>query len=247
MLPIILIMCAVVMIISSFGTAFSVFKGDGRVVAYDENVFQDYANVQYAAEFGSSTAYEDNLLLVFLADGKEFYDYYYIAFVGDHINTEINYMFGSNETELGRAIAASVNQVSYKYSLDSNLAQAVETMTGHIEGLSLESSFSCSEEHIQTESHLTNKTAIQMTEETVNTALKGFTDATGIPIVVVVEDITDVFEKELPVKSIIAVIVALGLILIAVVIIVISIRKRKRKDGKKDPEKRRYDDRGNRI
>lgn len=187
MLPIILIVCAIAIILSSFGTAILVFKGDGRVVAYDENAFQDYANAQYSAEFGGSTAYEDNLLLVFLADGEEFYDYYYIAFVGDHIDTKINYLFGSN------------------------------------------------------------KTAIQMTEGTVNAALKNFTDTTGIPIVVVVEDITDVFEKELPAGSIIAVIIALGLLLIAIVLIVINIRKRKRKDGKKDPEKRRYDDRGNRI
>ena len=246
MVPIVLIICAIAIIISSFGTAISVFKGDGRVVVYDENAFQDYANSQYAAEFGGSTAYEDNLLLVFLADREEYYDYYYIAFVGDHIDTDINYMFGNNETELGHAIAASVNQVSYKYSLDSNLAQAVETMTEHIENLNAESSFTCSEKHVQTESHLTNKTTIEMTEDTVNTALKSFTDATGIPIVVVVEDITDVFEKELPVKSIIAVIIAFLLILIAVVLIILNLRKGKG-GNKKDPEKRRYDDRGNRI
>ena len=34
---------------------------------------------------------------------------------------------------------------------------------------------------------------VEMTEETVNSALQSFTEETGIPIVVVVEDIEDVF------------------------------------------------------
>lgn len=162
-------------------------------VNYDENTFQDYANEQYKAEFGSSQAYEDNLLLVFLADAEECYDYYYIAWVGDHIASDINFMFGNEDTELGNAIAESVNENSYKYSLDSNIAHVVEAMQNHIASKSLESSFTCQEAHAQVTSHLTNKTALEMTEETVNTALQNFTQATGIPIVVVVDDIADVF------------------------------------------------------
>ena len=85
------------------------------------------------------------------------------------------------------------NTNSYKYSLDSNIAQVVEYMETEIVSKNLDSSYNCNEENGGYVSHLTNNTFIEMTEDTVNTALQHFTDSTGIPIVVVVEDIDDVF------------------------------------------------------
>lgn len=199
LMPIILIMVVISMMHSCVANTFSrsssptdwVIETD-ESIQYDEEAFQDYADEQYAAVFGDSTAYEDNLLIVFLTD-ENYYDFYYIAWVGDHIVTDINYMFGNEETELGEAIDAAVNTTSYKYSLDSNLAQVMEAMTQKITEMGLEPSFKCDEEHNQVESHLVNKTEISMTEETVNDALKKFTEATGIPAVIVVEDAENVF------------------------------------------------------
>ena len=82
---------------------------------------------------------------------------------------------------------------SYKYSLDSNLAQVIETMEHHIVSKGLTSSYSCNEKHIQTDSHLSNYSTIDLTEDTVNTALQNFTVSTGIPIVIVVDAISNVF------------------------------------------------------
>lgn len=161
--------------------------------SYDEETFQDYANRQYQAEFGSSSAYEDNLLITVLIDDEECYDYYYIAWVGDHVVTDINHMLGNNNTELGQAMNACISTSSYKYSLDSNLAQVMQMMTQEIQALGLTDSFTCTEEHIQVTSHLTNHTNLDMTEATVNDALAAFTEATGIPVVIVVEDMDDVF------------------------------------------------------
>lgn len=166
---------------------------DYNVEIYDENTFQDYANKQYEKEFGNTSAYEDNILLVFLTEDETYYDYYYIAWVGDHIATDINYMFGNEYTELGNAIENAINTASYKYSLDSNIAQVVEYMKNEIVAMNMDSSFICDEENAGFVSHLTNNTFIEMTEETVNSALESFTEETGIPIVVVVEDIEDVF------------------------------------------------------
>lgn len=166
---------------------------DYNVEIYDENTFQDYANKQYEKEFGNTAAYEDNILLVFLVDDETYYDYYYIAWVGDHIDTSINWMFGDENTELGQYINSAINTSSYKYSLDSNISQVVEYMKRDILSINLESSFICDEDNAGYISHLTNNTMIEMTEETVNSALQSFTEETGIPIVVVVEDIEDVF------------------------------------------------------
>lgn len=229
LMPVILVLFVGMLLLYTFGSSLSIFT-NGGIISYDENAFQDYADAQYAAEFGSSTAYEDNLLIVFLVD-EDYYDYHYIAWVGDHIATDISYMFGNNETELGRAIAASVNSNSYKYSLDSNLAQAMESMENQIVSLGLSDSYKCEENHIQTSSHLTNKTDLELTAETVNMALESFTEKTGIPVVLVVEDVEDVFGKQMPASTILVVVIAIALLILAVCLLIRAWKKRNQSGG----------------
>ncbi len=225
LMPIILIVLAAVMLFSSVGTAFTDVTSGGSV-KYNENTFQDYANAQYRAEFGDSTAYEDNLLLVVLVD-EDYYDYHYIAWVGDHIQSDITKLFGNERTEFGRAMDANVSVNSYKYSLDTNLANVVEQMTRIIQGKDLTNSFYCEENHIQVDSHVTNKTDLEITEETVNRALKEFTDTTGIPIALVVDDAEDVFGKTIDTSSILIVFLSLIMIGVAIYLIAKSIRQKK--------------------
>lgn len=181
-----------------FGDSAEIEYVDTNISNYDENVFQDFADKQYKTIFGKSTAYEDNILLVFLTEDEQFYDYYYIAWVGDHIDADISYLFGGNSSELGLAMDNNINTSSYKYSLDSNIAQVIREMQNEVEYLGLESSFTCEENHNQVASALYNKTTVEMTDETVNAALNEFTQATGISIAVVVEDMDHVFVTENP-------------------------------------------------
>ena len=214
-----------------------------NVVQYDEEVFQDFANAQYKREFGDSTAYEDNLMLVFLADEDD-YEYYYIAWVGDHIDPEISNMLGNNQTELGWIMEESINQTNYKYSLDANLATVVRSLTKKIQKLNLESSYVCQEDHIQVNSHLTNHTTLDLTEATVNDALAEFTGVTGIPMVILVDDIVDVFGTEksisMPKGSASAVpssflLIAVGLVfVVALAIGVKVIRDKKKRQDQQD-------------
>ncbi|MBR6680423.1 MAG: hypothetical protein IKL59_04100 [Clostridia bacterium] len=224
--PILLIILAGVMIFSVFGSAFNLATTGGEI-AYDENVFQDYADSQYAAEFGATDDYEDNLLIVFAVEDDEYYDYAYIAWCGDHLDTRINEMFGSNGSRLGTAVSASaINSNSYKYSLDSGIASVVTRMQGHISALGLDSSFNCGTESVEYDSHLTNKTELDLTESTVNKALEDFTAATGIPIVVVVDDIDDIFPKTVTAGDIFSLVIAVGLIIVAIVLIVKAVKKK---------------------
>lgn len=233
MVPIIILIFAAVFLFSALGsvvTSFSTVSSGGEIV-YDENAFQDYANAQYAAEFGSSSAYEDNILVVFLTD-EDHYDYCYIAWVGDHLATDVNRAFDSQGT-FGRAIQSSVNVSTYKYSLDSNLAQVVEQMEDSIISMGLPSSYKCEEDHSKTDSHLTNRTDLDLTHETVNTALDSFTASTGIPMVIVVDDMEDVFGRSMPTGSIMTVVIALVFMGVAIYLIVKAVRNRKR-DGDDD-------------
>lgn len=241
------VVALIFVLIFLFSLVGNIFSGNGSFtyVEYDEEVFQDYTNGQYQKEFGSSSAYEDNILLVFLTS-EECYDYYYIAWVGDHIVTDINFMLGNEYTELGEAMSQCINASSYKYSLDSNLAQVFETLTEQIGALGLESSFDCDEEHIQVQSHLTNYTDLPMTEETVDEALAAFTDATGIPVVVVVEDMEEVFGTPVQIggtgASRVPVLMVVCLVVIAVILIVIIVKRRREENDDSDYHNSRYRD-----
>lgn len=228
-----MIVVSVLLIFAMTGSLFSMMGTGIRAVTqsgtvrYDEEKLQDYADSQYAAEFGSSTAYEDNLLITVLVDDEDYYSFYYIAWIGDHIVPDINDMMGNSSTELGQAMSGCINETSYKYSLDSNLAQVMETMTAKVRALGLESSFSCTENHAQVRSHLTNHTALPLTEETVNHTLTAFTDATGIPVVLVIEDMDDVFGSAKPTSiRMLTVITVAAIILITLLVVTIIRRSR---------------------
>lgn len=206
---------------------------DGSGDTYDENKLQDYADGQYRQLF-DDTAYEDNLLLLFVADeGCE--DFYYIAWVGDHIHSDINAMLGDNDTELGQAMLSGIGEY-YEYSLDSDLARVISAMQTEITGLQLESSFTCGENRVPAMG-LVNRTDLPLTADTVEDALAAFVDATGISTIVVVADMEDVFGSSVSGSSSgisvagIAVVVA-----IVVIIVVVMVNKVRGKDDGLDDD-----------
>ena len=230
-LPIIIILFAIMMIFSTVGTAFS-NVARGGMSTYDELVFQTYADQQYAEEFGDTADYEDNLLIVFLVEDDQYYDYAFIAWPGDHIDDDIKDMFGNEYTQFGRAIQNSaINSDTYKFSLHTGIASVMNKMEKHISALDLDSNYNSlcvnTTEGRKYTSHLTNKTVINISESTVNGTLEEFTEKTGIPVVVVVEDIEDVFPKTISPTDIFIVIVSIGLIIFAIFLIVRLYKKSK--------------------
>ncbi len=213
---------------------------------YDEEALQDYADGQYRAAFGDLQTYEDNLLLVLLTE-EDNCSFTWIAWVGDHIATDINWLFGNEETALGSALAQCINEQNYKYSLDSNLADAMKMMTKEIQYLNRESSFECTEERAPFDSHLVNHTELPMTEETVNDALTYFTQQTGIPSVIVVEDAQAVFgeknteqpDVQEPEEREISWIPVVAVVLLAAVVIVLVRNRKKEKQDPVDAEEAR--------
>lgn len=238
--PILILVLVVTSIISMAGSGISSLSQGGNV-QYNEEALQDYADGQYAALFGSE-AYEDNLLIVFLTH-EDHYSYSYIAWVGDHVVSDISNLMGNEYTELGRAMEQCINASNYKYSLDANLAQVMETLTQRVQGMNLQSSFSCQENTGQISPGLRNYSALSLTEATVNDAIGDFTAVTGIPTAIVVEDMEAVFEKTLPMESIF-VLAVLGIgAVVAIVLIVRRVRRRDQQQGDDDRRYRNFDDR----
>ena len=223
--PIILLLVAGTLLVGTVGSSLSNWM-NGGIVSYDESEFQRYANQQYAAEFGTSSAYEDNLLIVFLTN-EETDDYYCIAWVGDNIRSEVSNLFGNETTAFGAAVQRSVGAY-YEFSISSNLATVMETMTTEVSKLGLDSSFRSQSDHsVMTESHLTNRTALTVSADTVGGALKEFTAETDIPAVIVVDTMEAVFGKTLSATDIIVMVVLVGLIVLAIVLIVRALRRKK--------------------
>lgn len=242
MAPFILLMVVAVMMFGVVGSALS-NAANGGIISYDEATFQAYADREYYKAFGNSDATEDNILIVVLTN-EESDGYYCIAWVGDNIKDDINLMFGDETTPFGQSMIASVPDY-YAYSLDSNLATVMNTMSAKIEKLGLESSFKKTYSHASSpESHLVNYTELSLTEATVNDALVSFSEETDIPVVIVVEDMEDVFGKSLPTGDIVILVVLSVLGIVAIVSIVRVIKDRSKfKQG--NPEDDDRNDRDN--
>lgn len=224
LMPFILILFAAIILFTVVFGAFGSIA-EGGVTDYQEKQFQDYADAEYYKAFGDSTAYEDNILLVFLTN-EDADNYYCIAWVGDHIKPQINELFGNEQTALGTAMYQSINTSGYWYSLDSNLALAVNKMADYVTAKGI-SSFNCNEQHVQVDSKLINYGTFNLSEETVNSALEDFTAETGITMSIVVNDMDEVFGVDYSsmIMGIIMVILFVGL---AIFFIVKGVRNRRR-------------------
>jgi len=178
-----------------------VYIGEEGII-YDERTMQDYANSRYKEAFGDYEGYEDNILLVFLAN-EEADGYYTIAWVGDNIKTEINEMFGEY-TEYGEYMNQYINTNYYGYTLDNNLADVVRAMEKSIVDANLGSSFKSDAVVVpEKKSELKNYTQFDIVKEVVNDAVTSFTEKTGIPLVIVVDMAEEVFAHSEAVTEII--------------------------------------------
>jgi len=226
LMPLIIVMIIISLVTSIFGTvgrSVSNIASGGQSI-YKESIMQDYANTCYAEEFNKGSTYEDNILILFLVN-EECDGYYTIAWVGHNIENRINLMFGNEYTEYGKAITNSVDDTYYKYSLEKSLAMVIDDMTQNVTALRLSSSFiKDTGSHKRYDSHVTNKSSLEIGEETLENSLKNFTEKTDIPIVIVVEDIDEVFGKTINIADVFTVILAFGIGGIAVYFIMKSFK-----------------------
>ena len=221
-LPIILIAFGAILLLGTFSNAFAEVSAGGTI-KYNENQFQDYADQQYFEIYGDYDAYEDNILIVVATESEEYWDYVYIAWVGDHISSEVQRKFDSRGT-FGQSMQKNINESSYKYSLDSDLARVVGDMKTAVSGFD---SFSCTERDSGAPSTFVNKTDMNMTASTVNDALAAFTAETGISISIVVDEAEDIFGRTTSASSIFTVVIAVVFFAGAIFLIIRQIKASK--------------------
>ena len=188
---------------------------EGGKTNYSDQVADFYRTEAYDDEFGDTSAKEDNLLIVYLvdADGKQFYC---MSKLGSNVSDSVVKLFGNAESEFGKIVTGSMDEV-FKNTMASNLTVIIDGMTDKVEALKLSSSFKAeSDKSDLAESKLVNKSSLNVSADSVNASLEAFTEETGIPAVIVIDDIEAVFEKRMPVGDI-------ALLVILVIVAVISI------------------------
>ena len=228
MAPFIMLLVVGVLLFAMIGSTVA-NVANGGVVSYNETTFQEYAKKEYAKAFGSSDAIEDNILIAVLvnetSDG-----YYYIPWGGYNLKDEVVELFDVG-ADFDQAMQGTI-QDYYANSLDGDLARVMRTMSRKIQNLGLDSSFYDEYSHENTpESALVNYTTLGMSEKTVNDALADFTEETGIPVVIVVETMENVFGKSMPMEDIFILVVLLGMAGIAIYLIVRAVKNRKNYDN----------------
>lgn len=254
MLPIILFFIMISLVTSLFGSVGSSVSNIASGGQWNTNdaALEEYALERYYDEFGDS---ESAILIVFLADeGCE--DFYTMAIVGYNIHDDINEMFGGRYTEYGEHLIENLNS-NYKNTLSRNLSATIRNMTDEVVNLRLKSSFyDTTESTASLGSHVRNLTTIKIDETTLNNSLESFTEATEIPIVIVIEDMGAIFKKSVRGNDIITVLLALIISGAGIYFIICAVKGKDNnpkdddkdyfdKTGEDDRKRRREEDRKN--
>ena len=239
--PVIMLLFVGMMLVGSFGSALNNVASGGQVI-YEESVMQEYADERYYEAFGAyRETYEDNILVVFLTN-EELDGYYAIAWVGKNLDEPIWNLFGGERAWFSQNMLSTVNGSYYKFSLDKDLELTMDKLADKIESFGLEDSFDAPSGGQRAGSRLMNYSSLVMSEELVNAALKDFTERTGIPAVIVVDEMEDALGKRIRQQDIILVIIFIGLLALIVFLIVKAYKERK-KYGNGGFDKNDQDDR----
>ena len=224
--PIIAILFALLFLGIYLYSTITIIANGGQVV-YDDDKLETYATSEYKKYFQES---EDGILITVLTS-EDNSQYCCTAVRGENLNYKVFNMFGSDDTEFVYAITSSISE-DYEYSLDFNLAEAMDKMKNSVNSLGLDSSY---QDGIyvssKADSRLVNYTSLTMKDKVVNDSLKSFTDSTGIPTIIVVETAENVFGKTMPLGSIVLILALVALIAVCVVQIVKKTREKKARDN----------------
>lgn len=226
--PIIVVLVLAVFLFLMLGNTVTNISSGG-VVVYDETEFQDYANDRYYETFDpSSETFEDNILIIFLTN-EEHDGYYCIAWIGNNVTDEVAAEFSGDYSTLEQSMTSNVPD-NHKYSLSANLASVVRQMQTATAGMN--PFYEDYGTHSAEKSRLVNHSSLDIATATIDTALADFTEATDIPLAIVVDDMEEVFGKGLTGFDIFVIV---AVVVIAIVVIVLIYKKRKKK-GDGDPD-----------
>ena len=191
-------------------------------VVPDKTVLEAYAKSQYEEAFGNSEGYENNVIIVFLAN-KSSDRYYCTAYLGNNVRDEIVNVFGPEPYPFGSTMENLVPRY-YANKLTANFRDVMMQMKGSIKYAKDEGGFDSifiDPQKIEkpASSYVINHTKLDIDNQNLDQGLDDFTKATGLSAVIVVNYMSNVFEREsnpyiLPIIFLSLLLIALGIFLV---------------------------------
>ena len=176
---------------------------DGGSIVYNDSAAIKYRDDEYAKYFSDTSNEKNSILIVYLVEDKDSkYDQFFcISKSGENISDKITVEFGNNESSFGKAVLSSIDD-KYASSFGGDIAAVMDIMKDKIATLEISSSFKTADTVPDISvSKVVNYSPLTFSEEAVNDAIEGFSTSTGIPVVVIVDSIENVFERQLPYKD----------------------------------------------
>ena len=176
---------------------------EGGNIVYNDSAAVKYRDEEFLKYFSDTSNGKNGILIVFLVEDKDsMYDNFFcISKIGENISDKISAEFGNNESSFGAAVLSSIDD-KYENSFSGDVATIMNTMKDKIKSLKVDASFKDVSINSDTSvSKIINYTPLAISEDTVNEALDSFASETDIPVIVVVDSIDKVFERQLPFKD----------------------------------------------
>lgn len=199
---------------------FGVLLGKGAI--YDEAYIQEYLEEERARLFADAPT-DDQVLIVILVS-SDYSEYHYAVSVGDHVAPEIAGLYRGEDQTLGSVLKNSITRGSFEKTLNNDLKSVIKSMNYRMSEVRNESPtgrlYTCDRTQ-ETYRLLENHTELKLGGRNLDRALAG----AGLPTVIVVEDMRDVYGYHVPLKELFIAITTLLAIAGIVLLIVYLIRK----------------------
>ena len=223
--PVFALVLAVLFLATNLSAAVISIANGGKI-KYSKITFDNYVGAQYAAEFGESSAYDDNLLIVFLTNKKS-NGYYAMALTGSNIDPQIRQMFGDEITDFWTILESSMT-AHYRFSPQKGFRVALERLSESISEKKLDSPFVEEKDHSSmTSPHVTNYSDLSINDDSVNLAIRRFTEDTGIPTVIVIDTADNVFGRTVPKRELAVSAISAAVVVVSSVGLVKDIKRRR--------------------
>ncbi|MBQ9744147.1 MAG: hypothetical protein IJW19_03385 [Clostridia bacterium] len=203
------VFATIIFFIYLFPTVDTIKKGGE--INYKDEVADFYRTTEYTEAFGTSSATEDNLLIVFLTSEDEG-RYYCVTKVGTNINAKTSAVFGNADSEFGKIVTTTiVPNEDYVSTLGTKLESIMDATGDKIVSLDQQSPFKADSDRSNlAKSSVENKTSLVIDEASFNDTLAEFTDKTGISVKIVIDDEEAVFGRRTPTGTIIFLCILVG-------------------------------------
>ena len=182
-----------IVVLIAFNTSIFGFDFYETQYKYDEEKIQHYTNDKYNEIYGDTNCYEDNILIVLLVEDEKYYDYYYCAWIGDHINSQYGNYFISDYSLLEQRM--NNFDEYYYYTLDYELASIIDRFNEDISNGQYPC-YICNCYNRDSISYVYNESRMNDSFNALTDAVNSFHEETGISMSFVIEDMDALFEKD---------------------------------------------------